>query len=350
MKTPHALSLKRQQYKELLWSEELARSQLTHHRIYESGDKAGKLLAWLDKKDRADRWIPNLQLHNGSIITNPQDIVNALADHFESIYTSAHTHSVQEALHFLRDIHTPKLSTQAAHELDADITIEELTTAIHSIQPGKATGPNGIPVELYRYTAEKTAPYMLKMFDACRTAGVLPEDQRLATIVAILKPGKPAHLCSSYRPISLINAEPKILAKLLALRLTPHLTTLIHPDQTCFMPGGNTAMNLRRLHNVLSRMGSVQEEAVVLSLDAKMAFDSVEWNYLFAVLSHMGFGPTFLSWIQLLYTNPTAQVVANGHISRAFPLCRGTRQGCPLSPLLFALAPLATWIRWTPLD
>lgn len=345
------LRIHREKYKHTLWTEAQMRYQSTQHKIYESGDKAGKLLAWLDKKNRATRWITQLITGKGSRVSHPQEIVEELADYFETIYSPTHTHTVQDELQFIRDIKLTRLSPQAADELDADLTVDEITTAIHSLQSGKAAGPNGIPIELYKQNTEKTVPYMLHMFENSRLQGELPKDQRLATIIAIHKSGKPADLSTSYRPISLINTEPKILAKTLALRLTPHLPALIQPDQTGFMPGGNTAMNLRRLHNVLGRQHTIGEQAAILSLDAKMAFDSVEWNYLLAVLLHMGFGPKFISWVQLLYTNPIAHIVANGHISREIQLGQGTRQGCPLSPLLFALAlePLATWIRWTPL-
>uniref|UniRef100_A0A803JGS2 Reverse transcriptase domain-containing protein n=1 Tax=Xenopus tropicalis TaxID=8364 RepID=A0A803JGS2_XENTR len=144
---------------------------------------------------------------------------------------------------------------------------------------------------------------------------------RETLIVLILKPGKDPLLCSSYRPISLINAVAKILAKVLATRLTKYITGLISSDQTGFMPGRSTDTNI---HN-------------------EKAFDSVEWEYLWPTLKSMGLPPTFIAWIQALYSSPIAKIRTNTKLCNFFPVSRGTRQGCPLSPLLFALAmePLA---------
>lgn len=88
----------------------------------------------------------------------------------------------------------------------------------------------------------------------------------------------------------------------------------------------------------------------VLSLDAAKAFDSVEWPYLCEILACFGLGDNFISWVRVLYSAPCARLCIDGSLSSSFLLHRGTRQGCPLSPLLFALAvePLAMMIRENP--
>ncbi len=77
--------------------------------------------------------------------------------------------------------------------------------------------------------------------------------------------------------------------------------------------------------------------AVKVMLDAEKAFDQVEWNYLFRTLNEFSFGNTFIDWVKLLYVSPQATVSVNGLTSQMFSLERGTKQGCPLSPLHFAL-------------
>ena len=64
-------------------------------------------------------------------------------------------------------------------------------------------------------------------------------------------------------------------------------------------------------------------------------------------LQKMGIEGTYLNTIKALYDKPTANIILNGEKLKAFPLRSGTRQGCPLSPLLFniVLEVLATAIR-----
>ena len=68
-------------------------------------------------------------------------------------------------------------------------------------------------------------------------------------------------------------------------------------------------------------------------IDFEKAFDSVAWPFLMEVLQKSGIGPQFLRYVGLLYHQPMAQVRVNGVLSASFPIRRGTRQGCPLSPL-----------------
>lgn len=84
--------------------------------------------------------------------------------------------------------------------------------------------------------------------------------------------------------------------------------------------------------------------------DLEKAFDTIDWTYMMHVLQRMGFGPTFPKWISLLYEHPEAALRINSRVSDVFPVSRGTRQGCPLSPGLFTpvMEPLALVLRSDP--
>ena len=143
----------------------------------------------------------------------------------------------------------------------------------------------------------------------------------------------------------------KLLAKVLAHRLEATLPSIISPNQTGFIKKRLSFFNIRRLLNIMQNADPNQPlPEVIVSLDAEKAFDRVEWGYLFQCLERFKFGPKFISWLKLLYKSPMSSVRTNNMDSQYFPLQRGTRQGCPLSPLLFAIAiePLAASLRSSP--
>ena len=69
-----------------------------------------------------------------------------------------------------------------------------------------------------------------------------------------------------------------------------------------------------------------------------MAFDSVEWDFLFKCLEAFNFGPDFLHWVKVFYKNIHSCILNNGMTSSFFTLERAVRQGDPLSPYLFVVA------------
>ena len=75
----------------------------------------------------------------------------------------------------------------------------------------------------------------------------------------------------------------------------------------------------------------------ILSLDQEKAFDRVDWGFLRSTLVRMGFGSSFIGWVDLFYTGVQSAVKLNCYRSSFFCLSRGVRQGCPLSPLSYVL-------------
>ena len=86
---------------------------------------------------------------------------------------------------------------------------------------------------------------------------------------------------------------------------------------------------------------------MILSIDAEKAFDKIQHPFLIKTLKKVGIEGVYLKIIKAIYERPTTNIILNGEKLRAFPLRSGTRQGCPLSPLLFniVLEVLASAIR-----
>ena len=86
---------------------------------------------------------------------------------------------------------------------------------------------------------------------------------------------------------------------------------------------------------------------MIISVDAEKAFDKIQHPIMIKTLQKVGMQGTYLNIIKAIYDKPTANIVLNGEKLKPFPLRSGTRQGCPLSPLLFNIVVevLATAIR-----
>ena len=86
---------------------------------------------------------------------------------------------------------------------------------------------------------------------------------------------------------------------------------------------------------------------MIISIDAEKAFDKIQHPFIIKTLQKMGIGGTYLNIVKAMYNKPTANLTVNGENLKAFTLRSGTRQGFPLSPLLFniVLEVLATAIR-----
>jgi len=113
---------------------------------------------------------------------------------------------------------------------------------------------------------------------------------------------------------------------------------VIHPDQTCSVCGRYIGENVALLRDVVHYVNEHNLPAAILAFDQEKAFDRVDWDFLISTLEHMGFGPSFTSWVRLLYSNICGVVLVNGYTSSPIWPLRRVRQGCPLSPLLYVIS------------
>lgn len=212
--------------------------------------------------------------------------------------------------HFLNNLNIPKLCDDSVKKLEEPISHIEITKAISSMQSNKCPGPDGFPSEFFKKFSQSLLPLLCSVLLEFCKLGQLPQSFSEAYITLIAKKGKNPTNCASYRPISLLNTDAKILAKVLAHRLENLLPTIIYKDHTGLIKNRQFFYNIRRLFDIVYTAREDRPECVV-SIDAEKAFDRVEWPYLFAVLNKFGFGPSFISWIKLLYSHPTAMICTN---------------------------------------
>uniref|UniRef100_A0A8C5WLI0 Reverse transcriptase domain-containing protein n=1 Tax=Leptobrachium leishanense TaxID=445787 RepID=A0A8C5WLI0_9ANUR len=306
-------------------------------------DKPGRLLARMLKKQRQRSYIPEILTPSGQATSNPNLIAKTFRDFYSALYHSAEEPNPRAPPDIGDYVagRTPYRLKQAQGELlQLPVTSEEVAAAIKRQKPGTAPGPDGLPAIYYKskYFGTTLIPRMVETFNALLDDGTLHPHTLSATIVVLLKPGKDPRSCASYRPISLLNNDLKIFATVLAQRLNPVLSQLVRRDQVGFIPTREARDGTIRTLNVMHQALTSETPTLLLSTDAEKAFDRVSWPFLFTTLRAMNIPPGFLRWIEALYSEPNARVRTNGVLSDTFQIRNGTRQGCPLSPLLFALS------------
>uniref|UniRef100_A0A8C5QFF1 Reverse transcriptase domain-containing protein n=1 Tax=Leptobrachium leishanense TaxID=445787 RepID=A0A8C5QFF1_9ANUR len=315
-------------------------------------NKPGRLLARILRRRRELAYIPRITTSRITTTTHPAEILQAFRDFYQTLYSPPVDCSPLVFEGGLRPHLATKIGARltVTEALGSPISAGEITTALKSSKNGKTPGPDGFPVEYLKKFAPDLNPHLLATFNAIREGTELPDSALMAHITVLPKSERDPLLCDSYRPISLINADVKLLAKILATRLKTHLPFLVGSDQVGFIPGRMARDATTRALDAISVARISDTPLLLLSTDAEKAFDKVDWQYLFGTLEEMGVGRGFLAWLQALYCNPTARIRVNGALSHPVSIRRGTRQGCPLSPLLFALSlePLLQSIRCNP--
>ena len=142
----------------------------------------------------------------------------------------------------------------------------------------------------------------------------------------------------NWRPLSLTNADYKVLAKIIARRIQGTLDEIVHSDQCGFVKGRDIANLLREIDDIIEDNKEENNEYILLAIDYRKAFDTIRTDFIIKSLKLFGFGDYIIEWINIILQNRTFCVKNGGHISGIYPMQRGVRQGCPLSPLIFIIA------------
>ena len=281
---------------------------------------------------------PGLHDDHNVLRVEPTQALNVAHRFYSSLYAEPPALDRARALNFISAARVPSLSPTQARRLGAPFSEAEFLAAIRQLRNRRAPGDDGIPSELLRCVAAPLASLCAKHWPAFVRDGCLPEHLRGSTIVLLQKKGKDPRHIGNLRPVALLNSLYKVFAKAVAIRLGPILEEWIHPFQTGFVPKRRITHNTLELQSIYDYAASAGQPLALALLDIRKAFDSVSHEWLDFVMETAGFPPLFRSAVRTITSKGCARVCIGGYLSDALPIERGVRQGCPLSPLLFAVA------------
>lgn len=272
---------------------------------------------------------------SGRVVTAGRPMAQLVGQHWANICkaTDVDESAVQQVLSALQASGL-RLDQEHADVLGAvKVSVAEVNTALKHSAPGKAPGLDGLPVDLYRKCSTVCAPLLASLYTAMGVLGEVPVGFLDGVVVIIYKSGPRVH-ASNYRPITLLNTDYRVLAKVLAYRLRKVQPSLIESEQTAFLPGRHIGENIMLIQLLPSAIGPNSHAATVF-LDFYKAYDTVARPFLFSVLEAVGLGGGFLRWVKLLLVNTQACALVNGYRSAFYAYSAGVRQGCPLAPQLY---------------
>ena len=344
-----------------------------HAKIADHGERLGGIWSTISKESKPRDLIRRLKIPNSNppqYERHTERMANLAKDYHNRLQSEElpDNENHEEYTHALNEILTTIPESQHLDDpiftpLNWKATQEQTEEALRLSKNGSATGMDGCPYELWKNLQERynvahqinkeafnVCKVLTEVFNDIQTHGVDPKTEfALGWMCPIYKKKDPTEI-SNYRPITLMNTDYKLLTKVLALQLSPSITSLVHEDQAGFIPKRSIFNHIRLAKSIINYAEVMEENGAIIALDQEKAYDKIRHDYLWKTLDAFNVPQTFTKTVKSLYQNARTQVAINGVFSDPFPITRGVRQGDPLSCFLFDLAiePLACMIRSDP--
>ncbi|BES95813.1 Reverse transcriptase (RNA-dependent DNA polymerase) [Nesidiocoris tenuis] len=223
-------------------------------------------------------------------------------------------------------------------DLDAPFSIAELKAVIKSAKKGKAPGIDGIPYEFYQQAPDRFHEVLLQNVNKIFESEKVPSSFAKALIFPLRKKLQ-ADSVENVRGISFINAISKIVTGMVLARIVRRAEGggLLKDEQAGFRRNFSTADNIFILNSIIEMNAADGKKLYAFFVDFSSAFDRVDRAAMYRKLYGIGITTKIVRFVESLYSDPEMAVLLDGRISEWFSSSRGLRQGCLLSPYLFAI-------------
>nr|KAG5706977.1 hypothetical protein BaRGS_019582 [Batillaria attramentaria] len=237
---------------------------------------------------------------NGQIITKEEDQRTRWAEHFK------------ETLNRPPPPVPPDIPP-AAQLLDISTnppTKTEIIKAIKSLKSGKAAGPDGIPPEALKADIQTSTDMLHPLLRKIWESESVPQDWKKGHLVKLPKKGDLSS-CSNWRAIILLSIPGKVLTRIILERLKTALDKTLREEQAGFRNDRSCTDHIATMRIIIEQSLEWQTPLYSTFVDFQKAFDSVDREVIWKLMSHYGFPPKFVNIIRQLYEDATCQEKLN---------------------------------------
>ena len=296
-------------------------------RWYVNGEHSTKYFLSLEKHKAKNKTMTATKTHEGKITKNMNEILRLQAEFYQKLYTSN-----KDIKFEAQNTNSPKLTPESKDKLDFPISQEEIGKAISDMARNQSPGPDKLPVDWYKVFYSRIKQLLWEVYNYAFTVGHLHPSARRGIITLILKKSRNLLLIKSWRPISLLCCDYKIISKVISNRIKTTLQDLIHTNQSGFVQGRDATNNIRKAQDIIEYVNKKNIAAVLITVDFEKAFDRVEYDSLYKAFEFFNFGPAIITWLKMLFQDIQLCTTNAGNSSPWFlPTC-GLFQGNPLGP------------------
>ena len=210
----------------------------------EEGERNTAFFFNLEKNRKKSNLITCLTKDSGEIVTDRQGLINEQVNYYTTLYSqNTESNSIPvDSNDFVRGEEMPTLSDPEATKCEGLVTFDECSKALSKMRNSSSPGLDGLTTEFYKFFWQKIGIILVKSFNESYENGMLSYTQRQG-VITLLHKGKELDKgkLNNWRPITLLNTDYKILAKVLSERLGLVIQKLVNTDQVGYLKGRNTA-------------------------------------------------------------------------------------------------------------
>jgi hypothetical protein len=279
---------------------------------------------------------------NGDIISDIDGVLNKWKSDYEHLYNDSsnpdwYDNDHLESIRSVGDNATDTPDTELT-VINSAITREEVQDAVSRAKLRKAAGVDDIPAEALKNSS--CIDILYRIINHCFNNGCVPDAWRYGIINPIVKPSSTdLRQPLSYRGITLLSVPCKIYCDILNRRLSTFIEegNLLVEEQNGFRKQRSCIDHLYSLHSIVNNRKVKRQSTFACFVDMKKAFDNVNRDCLWYKVKKIGVHGNMLNAIQSLYEGVHCAVRVNGLLTPWFKVPNGVKQGCMMSPTLFAL-------------